>query len=501
MKLPSSVKNWVSIVGAVLAIFNLASILSLFILHSFFNFGGSYIGLFIYIVLPAFMITGLILIPIGMRLNSRKTRKAKKEDEGKSWPIINFNNVATRNVSIIFVLGTIFLLIISSIGSYEAFHYTESVEFCGKLCHRVMEPEYTAYHSSSHERVACVECHVGSGASWYVKSKLSGLYQVYAVLTDAYPRPIPTPVHNLRPAQETCEQCHWPEKFYDRKLLLEKSYLADEKNTEWNIQMQMKTSSRVTSEGLVEKGIHQHINPDIKIEYKTSAANRQVIPWVKYTNIKTGFSEIYTDKENMLSQAELDSIKPRVMDCLDCHNRPSHNYNVPQNFIDKLMSDRKISKTLPEIKLISMVVLNQEYPDKDSAFVAIKNQVTKFYEKSYPSLITDRKSEIDTAIIEIQNGYANNIFPEMKVSWKAYPNNIGHMESDGCFRCHNNRHSTESGKVISKDCNLCHIITAQGTTENMDYSNSSEPLEFKHPVDIDQAWRTEPCSMCHSELY
>jgi len=500
MKLPSSIKNWVSIVGAVLAVFNLASILSLMILSTFFSFGGTYIGLFIYMVLPAFMIIGLLLIPIGMRLNRSRTRKAEAAGEITSWPIINFNNEATRNASIIFLFGTVFLLIISSIGSYEAFHYTESVEFCGKLCHQVMEPEFVTYHGSSHERVACVECHVGSGASWYVKSKMSGLYQVYSVLAKKFPTPIPTPIANLRPAQETCEQCHWPEKFYDRKVKYLQSYLADELNTEHVINLQMKTSSKMTSEGL-EKGIHQHISPDVQIEYKTTSDNRQVIPWVKYTNKKTGVSEIFTDSENPLSQAKLDSLETRVMDCLDCHNRPSHNYNVPQNFVDKSISSGKISKTLPGIKQIAMTALYKTYSTKDSAFMAIKDQVTEFYKSTYPDLMNSRKTDIDNSIAEIQNGYANNIFPFMKADWTKYPNNIGHMEYDGCFRCHNDRHASEQGKVISRDCNLCHVIQAQGSPDSMQYSNSFEPLEFKHPVDIDDAWRTESCSSCHVQLY
>jgi hypothetical protein len=496
MKLPSSIKNWVSIIGAVLAIFNLATILSLVILNSFFDFGGTYIGLFIYMLLPAFMIFGLILIPVGMRLNRASARKAEAEGDVKNWPIINFNNEATRNASIIFIFGTIFLLVISSVGSYEAFHYTESVEFCGKLCHKVMEPEFTTYHGSPHERVACVECHVGAGASWYVKSKMSGLYQVYSVLAHKFPTPIPTPIANLRPARETCEKCHWPEKFYDRKMKYLQSYLADDSNTERVIQLQMKTSSK----GL-ERGIHQHISPDVKIEYKTTSTNRQVIPWVKYTNTKTGVSEVFTDNENKLSQQKLDSLETRVMDCLDCHNRPSHNYNVPQNFIDKSISASKISKTLPGIKQISMQVLYKVYSTKDSAFMAIKDKVTEFYKSSHPELLISRKADIDNSIAEIQNGYANNIFPYMKADWRGYPNNIGHLENDGCFRCHNDRHATPTGKVISKDCNLCHEIQAQGTPDSMQYSNSFKPLEFKHPIDIDDAWKTELCSSCHSQLY
>jgi len=500
MKLPSSINNWISISGAVLAIFNLTTILAIVILNWFFNFGGTYIGLFIYMLLPGFMIAGLILIPIGMKITRARTRKSGDEGEVRNWPIINFNNEGTRNASIIFMFGTVFLLIISSIGSYEAFHYTESVEFCGKLCHKVMEPEFVTYHGSPHERVACVECHVGSGASWYVKSKMSGLYQVYSVLANKFPKPIPTPIANLRPVQETCEQCHWPAKFYDRKMKNLPSFLADDSNTEYDMELQMKISSQITPSG-IEKGIHQHISADVKIEYKTTAANRQIIPWVKYTNTKTGVSEIYTDSEIPVSKEKLDSLETRVMDCVDCHNRPSHNYNVPQKFIDKSISSGKISKTLPGIKKISMTVLYKKYGTKDSAFLAIRNQVTEFYKSNYARLLTGRKADIENAIVEIQNGYANNIFPFMKADWRKYPNNIGHMEYDGCFRCHNDKHVSASGKVISKDCNLCHVIQAQGSPDSLQYSNSLTPLEFKHPVDIDQAWRTELCSSCHAQLY
>lgn len=500
MKLPSSIKNWISISGTVIAVFNLATILSLFLLNTAFGFGGSYIGLFIYIILPGFMIIGLLMIPIGMRINRKKARKATKEGKELNWPVIDFNAQTTRNAGMIFIIGTVVLLIISSIGSYEAFHYTESVEFCGKLCHKVMEPEYTTYHGSAHERVACVECHVGEGAGWYVKSKLSGLYQVYSVIAKKYPQPIPTPIANLRPAQETCERCHWPQKFYDDKLRVKNSFLSDEINTEVMLQMLVKTSTHETAEGVV-KGIHQHISPEVKIEYKPLENNRQVIPWVKYTNTKTGEEFVYIDNELGLSQQQIDSLETRVMDCLDCHNRPSHNYNTPQNFIDVAMKSGKISKTLPGVKLAAMQVLYVDYSTKDSAMLAIQNSVNEYYNATYPDVVTSRKADIDAAITEIQNGYASNIFPFMKASWKSYPNNLGHMESNGCYRCHNNRHSTTEGKVISKDCNLCHNIKAQTIGDSVFFAGPNQVLEFRHPVDIGDAWQTELCSTCHSALY
>lgn len=483
-----------------IAVLSLTAIFLLLILNTFFDFGGSYIGIFIYIVMPVVLILGLLLIPIGMRINAKKARRAMEAGQPMGWPVLDFNNVGTRNASIIFIFGSIVLLIMSSIGSYQAFHITESVEFCGKLCHQVMEPEYTTYHGSSHERVACVECHVGNGASWYVKSKLSGLYQVYSVIAKKYPTPIPTPISNLRPARETCEHCHWPEKFYDWKLKTRHTFLADEGNTAQIINLLVKTSSKTTSGGF-EKGIHQHINPDIRIEYKAADAQRQVIPWVKYTNLKTGETEIFTDNASPMEQSKIDSMETRVMDCLDCHNRPSHDYRSPQNFVDKSLSDGKISSSLPEIKSVAMQVLYKTYSTKDSAMNAIREGIADFYESGYPEIFAARQGDIEAAITELQNDFANNIFPFMKASWRAYPNNISHIESDGCFRCHNDRHATAQGKVISKDCNLCHNILAQGTTGNMSHSDAFSPLEFRHPVDIGEDWKTEMCSTCHAQLY
>ncbi|MDB4584556.1 NapC/NirT family cytochrome c [Draconibacterium sp.] len=500
MKLPQTLRNWISMIGATIALLNIVFIVLLLIITFIFDIGSSYIGLFIYIVLPIFLVTGLLLIPIGMFLTKRRLKKLEKSQDELDWPVINFNNQETRNAAIIFTIGSLLLFIFSAVGSYEAFHYTESVEFCGKLCHTVMEPEYVAYQGSSHERVSCVQCHVGSGADWYVKSKLSGLYQVYSVLMNKYPRPIPTPVHNLRPAQQTCEQCHWPEKFYDRKLRIKRSYLADEQNTEWDIHMQMKTSAQHSALGIAE-GIHWHINPDVKIEYIATDKKRGDVPWVKYTNLKTGETTVYEDSGTKLSQGQRDSLETRTMDCLDCHNRPSHDYQVPQNFIDKYIISGAISKELPDIKSVAMGIFVEDFPTTDSAFTSIKMQVNEYYEIMYPELLESKKQDIKNAIASIQEGYAKNFFPEMKVNWREYPNHLGHMETNGCYRCHNDKHTSSQGKVISRDCNLCHNITAQGTSDNMEISVATVPLEFKHPIDINEAWRVELCSGCHNELY
>lgn len=498
MKLPSSIKNWVSYAGAALASFSLFIIVLLFIMTLVFDAGSSYLGIFIYIVLPVFLVIGLLMIPLGMLFHRRKVKKMAASEDLTEWPRIDFNDRAVRNAAMIFGVGSVIFVVLSAIGSYEAFHYTESVQFCGTVCHKVMEPEYVAYHQSSHERVKCVDCHVGSGADWYVKSKLSGLYQVYSVAFKKYPQPIATPVHSLRPARETCEQCHWPEKFYDRKMKMKKSYLGNEETTEWDIHMMMKTSATYNAQGLQE-GIHWHINPDVKIEYINDPDDIQSIPWVKYTNLKTGESHIYTDDDS--KGLDFSKLPVKTMDCIDCHNRPSHNYQPPQNFIDDAITAGKISREIPDIKIAIMQILAQDFESKEIAFTEIENQLTEYYDLLYPDVLKEKKQLLDNAIAATQEGFSRNIFPYMKVKWNVYPNHLGHLETPGCYRCHNDKHKSSQGRVISRDCNLCHEIHGQGIPGQMEYSANFESLEFHHPEDIGDAWKTRICSDCHYTLY
>ena len=500
MKLPRSFYSWTTISGVALAFISLLLIIFMMVINLVFGRGDNYSGLFTYIVLPVFLIIGLIMIPLGAIRKMKELKKHKDEEPEAKLPIINLNDPAQRSAVIIFSIGSTIFLMLSALGSYEAFHYTESVPFCGTLCHEVMKPEYVAYQNSAHARVTCVECHVGSGAGWYVKSKLSGMYQVYAVITNVFPRPIPTPITSLRPARETCEQCHWPEQFYNRKLKTEKHYLADEANTEWDISQQIKTGATYKALGLME-GIHWHINQNVKIEYLPTDISAEEIQWVRYTNLKTGKVKVFKASDSEVDEAKIDEKAIRIMDCMDCHNRPSHNYHPPQWFVDNALTNGGIPKTLPNIKAAAMEVLNVEYTTTDSAMMLIRANIFAYYQENYPEIYDSRKEDIEKAVVAIQDGFNKNIFPEMKVRWSAYPVHIGHMNSNGCFRCHDEMHSTADGETISRDCNLCHLIVAQGTPGSMETAMAFDSLEFKHPVDIDDAWRTELCSTCHSQLY
>ncbi len=494
IKLPDSVKNWLSIAGVTLSLISLLLILFFWLLMQAQPGSGAYLGLIGYIIIPAFFVLGLLLIPIGM------IRTLQKDNtESARWPFIDLNINTHRTAFFIFITGTLIFIFLTTVGSYEAFHYTESVEFCGTLCHTVMEPEYTAYQYSAHARVACVECHVGNGANWYVRSKLSGLYQIYAVLANRYPTPIPTPIENLRPARETCEQCHWPQKFYTYNQRKEVHFLPDEKNTRWDIHLTLKIGASHSSEGLSE-GIHWHINPDIRIEYIALDSMRQELPWVRFTNLKTGITKTFRDRFNQPASNLPATVPKRTMDCIDCHNRPSHNYLDPSTFVNNQLIANAIPKNLPEIKSLALELCEPEYETQDSALYAIADGIKTYYRNNYPELFEKKQLLIQKAIQGLQTIYKQNIFPEMNVRWNVHPNNIGHMNSKGCFRCHNSNLVNENQETISHQCTLCHLINAQGTTDKMEVASFGKSLNFKHPVDIEEEWKESLCSECHTGL-
>lgn len=500
MKLPRTYYNYISYLGTIIALIAWVAIIFFVIQINFFNLDNVYFDLYAYLVTPGFLVMGLVMIPVGMYMKRKKLKKGVPVSDEKLF-VINLRDPKTRNAIVIFTSVTLVFILFTVVGSYKGFHYTESVEFCGTLCHKVMEPEYVAYQHSPHAKVKCAECHVGEGADFYVRSKMSGLRQVYKYIRGTWPTPIKTPIENLRPARETCEKCHWPEKFYTNKIRNEKYYLADSSNTEWNLIMKMRIGADHSALGNTA-GIHWHINPDIEITY-TSDETRQKIPWVKYKNKKTGISYEFVDNESLKDTAlkDVGKSQPRSFDCMDCHNRPSHEYRAPSFYVNHLFAGYKIKASVPWLKKAAMEGLNNIYSTKDSAMMGINDQILKMYKEQYPDALSKFEKEIKAAIPQIQNAFSLNTFPEMKVRYNAYPRNIGHLESNGCFRCHDDKHKTKEGKVISKNCNICHSFIGQGKTNAMEYVPINSTMEFKHPADIGEEWKTTNCSECHLELY
>jgi nitrate/TMAO reductase-like tetraheme cytochrome c subunit len=488
---PSLIRNLVSIIGLALAVVAAANIAFLVLLGAIRP--NPYIGIFAYMILPAIMILGLILVPIGMGVERRRRRKMRP-GEVPRFPRLDLNNPSQRTAVAFFFTFTAVFVSLSAVGSYRAYEFTDSVQFCGQLCHTIMNPEYTTYLKSPHARVACVDCHVGPGASWYVRSKLSGAYQVYAAIAKVYPRPIPTPVANLRPAQQTCEQCHWPRMFYGAQLKVFTHFAPDEKNTPEQIRMLLDIGGAEPSAG-IPSGIHWHMNINNQITYIATDTQRQVIPWVEQRD-RFGHATVYQAKDSKLSPQQVASAVKRLMDCVDCHDRPSHIFQPPEMAVDNALLTRHIDPSLPFIKQQAVEVLTKTYTGKEQALNSIGIALRGFYASKYPQIYNTQRTSVEAAVSEVQNIYAGNFFPEMKVDWRTHPNNIGHMYFPGCFRCHDGQHVSAEGKVIPKTCNSCHTVLQQ-TASGAPMMGNVTGAEFKHPVDIGDLSQVA-CSDCHT---
>lgn len=481
----------VSLVGVGLVLFSLISMIFLLVIEAIIGRANPYIGIFIYMIYPGVLLLGIFLVPIGSLLERWRRVKGGALPP---YPRIDLNDPKMRTLFLFIVVSGIFLMGLISTVSYQAYHFTESVAFCGELCHSVMEPEYTAYQESPHARVTCAECHVGSGAGWYVRSKLAGAYQIYSVLFKKYPRPIPTPVHSLRPAQETCEQCHWPEKFFGAQLKVITRFGHDEKNSVRQIRSLLRTGGGSPTTGITS-GIHWHMNIANEIFYGATDPKRQKIPWVRIKDSQGRVTE-YFDQTAGLSPEERTKLEIRRMDCMDCHNRPSHIFRDPDSAVDTALLTGLIDSGLPYIKREAVRVLSQVYSDKEKAREGIATSLDSFYVTQYPKLYAAKREAIKKAIAEVQRIYQTNIFPEMIVDWRTHPDNIGHTLYPGCFRCHEGNHVSRDGKVIRKDCQLCHTIIGQETTVPRPTEVAAAET-FNHPSPLRGKHVQLSCNECH----
>lgn len=489
-KLPQSFYAPLSLAGVVIAAISFGLILFLMALEFFAHETKPYMGIIAFIILPAIMICGLLLVAFSVwREHSRRKRGVALD---RKLPVLDLNDPRHRRAATMFTVVTILLLVFSAFGSFKAYEYTDSDEFCGTMCHAVMHPEYIAYQNSAHSRVGCAKCHIGPGADWFVQAKISGAYQVYSVLFNKYSRPIETPIKNLRPAQHTCEQCHWPKHFFSEKKVSGNYYLSDESNTLHSLTMLMKVGGGSQEAG-VSNGIHWHMNIANDIYYYTEDETRQSIPWVKAID-KQGKETIYAIEEEKNRVPSPEHL--RKMDCIDCHNRPAHIYNQPDKMLNKYMTSGLISSSLPYIKSISLDVLEREYFSTEEALNKIETHITNFYRASYPAIIQNKEALVKTAIASVQEIYSKNYFPSMKVNWKQYPNNLGHMYYEGCFRCHDGKHKSPEGKVISADCGICHSIIGQKIGNEKELV-SLDGLPFVHPSNLNKGVEINQCPDCH----
>ncbi len=490
-KFPDLFYNPISMAGALIALVTFITILVLMLIDAIWNVLPPYFGIITYILLPSILILGLIIIPAGALIERKHWRKAA-EAGIPPLPRIDLNDRRQRTAFFLFSTGTLLLMLFSAIGGYRAFDFTESVTFCGKICHKVMRPEYATYLHSPHARVACVQCHVGAGASWYVKSKLSGAYQVYAVLFNKFPRPIPTPIKNLRPARETCEQCHWPQAFVGERRITKEYFLEDSVNTRWTLDMLIKIGKSTPGEAQ-RPPVHWHVTHTV--QYLPADSTLQNIPWVRAVR-SDGKSVIFSTDNNPFTPDSVKKLTVKTMDCIDCHNRPTHIIKTPGDAVNDAMASGSIDPALPWIKQTAVNALIPRYTNTKDALDSIALAIDAFYKDKYPTVASQRSSDISEAVASLQNIYKANFFPYMRVDWRAYNNNIGHENYLGCFRCHDGNHKSPDGQVIPNNCETCHIILSQGPELQPQVNLSG--VEFEHPpAGIGDSWKGGLCTDCH----
>jgi hypothetical protein len=455
-------RSRMSLIGGMLVTITTPFLLSYMLADTIWHIKNPYFGAAVYLALGPVFLGGLAMIFVGAFFfrGDRDVHLFTLEYLRKYFTEPDMFGRLRRNVFLIVLLTSVNFAVFSMF-IYRAYHYMESTQFCGQFCHTVMNPEHTAYQNSPHSRVSCVECHIGSGADWFVKSKISGARQLLAVAAATYPTPISTPVHGLRPARETCEQCHRPELFHGDKLSVSREFLPDEQNSDvYNILL-MKIGSagdRVQS----SHGIHWHVAPENKITYRATDHSRMVIPEVILTQADGTETVFRTpDAEELLQNAVPDG-ESRQMDCIDCHNRPSHIYLSPDEALDRKLAEGIIPVEVPYIKRQAMDVIAVDYTSSELAHETITKELKDWYVENYPQLVEAKPQLLEQAINGVVLAYSENVFPDMKVTWGTYVNHISHGPSFdiGCFRCHDDMHESPDGKTISADCNTCHTLLA-----------------------------------------
>ncbi len=483
-KARSHFNNWISAIGAVIAVSALFS----FALLAWMDFTqgdkNPYLGIFTYIVSPGFLIAGLGLVAFGWWAQRRWSIKHAATMPDK-WRL-NFHNPRQRRWLIVFGTGALGFVFLSAFGSYQTYHYSESNQFCGQVCHSAMNPEFVAYQRSAHARVDCVDCHVGAGAQYFIKAKLNGTHQLIAYTLDNYSRPIATPVKNLRPAKDTCEQCHWSGKNYGDVELSLDHVLSDKKNTPYAVRMLMHVDTG--KPGDTRGGIHWHASGAARVEYYAADDKRQEIPWFRVTDTKSGTARVFRVDA---FKGEPPADKIRLMDCLDCHNRPAHTFPSANDAVENAIARGELTAKLPNIKRVAVQAMTQkEITTSDGAM----GKIGEFMRAKYadPALSTD----VSGAVATVQGIFATTMFPERKADWRVYPNNNGHKDSLGCFRCHDDKHKASDGaKLKANDCNSCHTIIAQGKGTQLAMLDA-KGLKFVHPDgELDPELS---CSDCHN---
>ncbi len=481
------IDNWISVIGMMLFA---ASLIMLTVYWLFSLTGGSmnrYFEAFIVMVMPACFMGALFLIPAGIFLATR--REARQGTLVRPDEVKPVGPLFRGPLLILVAITALVVFPVVAVSSYNMYEYSESTQFCGEFCHSVMKPQATAHARSPHARVRCAECHIGSGANFFVKSKISGLRQVYAVLTDSYRRPIPVAITELRPARDTCEECHWPSKFFGTQYKRRTHFSPDTNNSRREVEIMIKTGGASIGTGQAE-GIHMHMLAAGTIEYVAADDELQDITWIRHTQ-KDGSVRIYR-KQGADRVANTPGVITRTIDCMDCHNRGAHHFLSPQKALEVELETGRIDFRLPFIMREATSILSKTYTDSARAESEIERRMLKFYREEHPETWSEREKAVRKAIARVQMIYREQFFPKMKEDWRVYPENIGHQLSAGCFRCHDGYHTDDDGLAVTSNCNTCHTFINKSDVEYDCFNLGT----FRHSNTL-SVHRRVLCSKCH----
>jgi len=434
-----------AIAGALITTFAAVAFIAMAIAVVAGLFDNPYAGLVVFVALPVLFVVGLLLIPAGMSLQRRKLER----DPGaaRDWPVFDFRNAGVRRTALAITALTAVNIIIVLLAGYGSLHWMESPTFCGQVCHTPMHPQFAAWQAASHSRVACVNCHVGEGASGFVHAKLAGVRQLVHVVTNSVPMPIP-PGGDLPPVEQTCLNCHRPGNPVPDRVRTFREFADDETNSETATVMQMHMGTSPAS----KRSIHWHADPANRVEYVATDAARETIPYVKVTNASGQVKE-YRAADT--TDATINDGTRRTMDCRDCHNTIGHPIApTPEQAVDRAIAASSIARELPYVRREGVRLVKASYASEDEAVKAIESGLRAFY-SSQSTGSADPKA-LDRSVAGLQDVYRRNVFPSMMVSFGSYPTNRGHFTSMGCFRCHDDSHTASDGSTISAECELCH---------------------------------------------
>jgi len=442
---PALGRHPLAIIGALLATVSAVVFCALLIAALMGLLNNPYAGLVVFVIIPAFFVLGLLLIPLGMWLQRRKLQR--RPDAAADWPVLDFRSPRVRKTTLAIAALTAFNLVILLLAGYGSLHWMESPTFCGQACHTPMRPQFTAWQVAAHGRVPCVTCHVGEGASGFLHAKLSGVRQLVEVSTNTFPRPIPPGAGMAAGAQaQTCGTCHQPGRVAGDQIRVVREYADDEQNTETMTVLQMFMGPASAS----GRSIHWHADPNVRVEYVSTDAKNETIPYVKVTNASGQVKEF---RAADVTDQTIAAGPLQRMDCIDCHNTVGHPISQsPERAVDGAIADGLISRQLPFVRREGVKLVSATYSTEDEASAAIERGLRAFYDSRGGM---DQQAVARSAAA-LQEVYRRNVFLDMKVAWGAYPTNRGHMTSTGCFRCHDESHTAKDGSTISADCEYCH---------------------------------------------